>query len=145
VVLADRLTAATSPVAAFAGLTVGLLVLKMTRHHVTRHRDEPRVVPALVLAPPLAATNATADTGAVIASGGPVRWAHDVTRDRNGVHHRPGLLRDAQVMYQDAAARGERLSQRTLARQLRHNGHRFPNDHLHWIAASIGLTASRAA
>src|SRR5258708_36006248 len=31
VILADRLTAATSPIAAFAGLAVGLLVLKMTR------------------------------------------------------------------------------------------------------------------
>jgi hypothetical protein len=32
VILADRLTAAASPVAAFAGLTVGLLVLKMNCH-----------------------------------------------------------------------------------------------------------------
>jgi hypothetical protein len=31
VIPADRLTAATSPIAAFAGLTAGLLVLKMTR------------------------------------------------------------------------------------------------------------------
>src|SRR5450755_2284213 len=31
VLLADRLTAATSPLAAFAGLAIGLLVLKMTR------------------------------------------------------------------------------------------------------------------
>jgi hypothetical protein len=31
VLLADRLTAATSPLAAFAGLTVGLLVLRMNR------------------------------------------------------------------------------------------------------------------
>jgi len=30
VLLADRLTAATSPISAFAGLTIGLLVLKMT-------------------------------------------------------------------------------------------------------------------
>src|SRR5260370_25569829 len=36
VILADRLTAATSPVAAFAGLTVGLLVLKMTRNRNPR-------------------------------------------------------------------------------------------------------------
>jgi hypothetical protein len=40
VILADRLTAATSPLAAFAGLSVGLLVLKMTRPHAaTRLRD----------------------------------------------------------------------------------------------------------
>lgn len=31
VTVADRLTAAASPLAAFAGLTIGLLVLKMTR------------------------------------------------------------------------------------------------------------------
>jgi hypothetical protein len=33
--LADRLTAATSPLAAFAGLAIGLLVLKMTRRQVS--------------------------------------------------------------------------------------------------------------
>ncbi len=35
VLLADRLTAATSPLAAFAGLTVGLLVLRMNRRQAT--------------------------------------------------------------------------------------------------------------
>ena len=55
------------------------------------------------------------------------------------------MLRDAQVIYRDAAARGERLSQRTLARRLRGHGHRFPNDHLRLIASSIGLTTTRAA
>ena len=35
VILADRLTAATSPLAAFAGLSVGLLVLKMTRQRAS--------------------------------------------------------------------------------------------------------------
>jgi hypothetical protein len=145
VALSDRLTAATSPIAAFAGLTVGLLVLKMTRQRALVRRDEPRVIPALVLAPPMPTANATAATKAGGAEDASARWVHDVTRSRNGVRPRPGLLRDAQVFYQDAEARGERLSQRTLARQLRRNGHRFPNDHLRWIAASIGLTASRAA
>jgi hypothetical protein len=55
------------------------------------------------------------------------------------------LLRDARAIYQDAAARGERLSQRTLARQLRGHGHRFPNEHLRLIATSIGLAAGKAA
>ena len=36
VILADRLTAATSPIAAFAGLSIGLLVLKMTRQQPNR-------------------------------------------------------------------------------------------------------------
>ena len=57
----------------------------------------------------------------------------------------PGLLRDASAFYHDAAARGERLSQRKLARQLRSHGHRFPNEHLRRIADSIGLTAGQAA
>ena len=57
----------------------------------------------------------------------------------------PGLLRAASAIYEDAAARGERLSQRKLARQLRGHGHRFPNEHLRRIADSIGLTAGQAA
>ena len=61
VILADRLTAATSPLAAFAGLSVGLLVLKMTRQRTYARAQEPRIVPALVLAPPLAASDATAE------------------------------------------------------------------------------------
>ena len=145
VILADRLTAATSPLAAFAGLTVGLLVLKMTRQHRLARTQEPRIIPALVLAPPLATTDAAARPRR---GGGPaanLRWPDDVTRHRSGAGPRPGLLRDARAIYQNAAARGERLSQRTLARQLRGHGHRFPNEQLRQIAASIGLTAGKAA
>ena len=50
-----------------------------------------------------------------------------------------GVLRDARAIYQTAAASGERLSQRTLARRLRGHGHRFPNQHLRGIALAIGL------
>jgi hypothetical protein len=46
---------------------------------------------------------------------------------------------------QDATRRGERLSQRALARQLRERGHRFPNEHLHLIATSVGLALGNAA
>jgi hypothetical protein len=145
VILADRLTAATSPIAAFAGLSVGLLVLKMTRQHTRARVLEPRIATALVLAPPLTAASMAADAET---SGGPtanLRWAGDVARHRNGGRPHPGLLRDASAIYRDAAARGERISQRTLARQLRSHGHRFPNEHLRLIADSIGLTANRAA
>jgi hypothetical protein len=145
VILADRLTAATSPVAAFAGLTVGLLVLKMTRQRTDARAQEARIVPALMLAPPLAPTDATASAEASGGSAANLRWASEVTRHRGGMGPRPGLLRDARAIYQDAAARGERLSQRTLARQLRGHGHRFPNEHLRLIAASIGLAAGKAA
>jgi hypothetical protein len=55
------------------------------------------------------------------------------------------LLRDAALILQNATARGQRLSQRTLARELRGHGHHFPNDRLHQIAASIGLAARSAA
>ena len=144
VILADRLTAATSPVAAFAGLTVGLLVLKMTRQRSFARAPEPRVATALVLAPPPTANEAAPPE----ARGGPsahLYHAGDAVRHRSDMGPRPGLLRDAGAIYRDAAARGERLSQRTLARRLRGHGHRFPNEHLRLIADSIGLTASRAA
>lgn len=52
---------------------------------------------------------------------------------------RSGVLQDANATYRHAVAQGERLSQRSLARQLRCHGHRFPNDHLRLIAKSIGL------
>ena len=49
VTVADRVTAATSPLAAFAGLSVGLLVVKMTRQHSARRPP----AATLMLAPPL--------------------------------------------------------------------------------------------
>ncbi len=55
------------------------------------------------------------------------------------------MLRAASTLCQDAALRGERLSQRALARQLRERGHRFPNEHLRLIASSIGLAQGNAA
>ena len=146
VILADRLTAATSPVAAFAGLTVGLLVLKMTRQHTITRTQQPRVATALVLAPPPSAADSVTPTAQP--NGGPaasMRWPGEVPRRHADFGPRPGVLRDARIFYRDAAARGERLSQRSLARQLRGHGHRFPNDHLRLIADSIGLNASRAA
>jgi hypothetical protein len=51
VILADRLTAATSPLAAFAGLSVGLLVLKMTRQRANSRARELGTSTTLVLAP----------------------------------------------------------------------------------------------
>jgi hypothetical protein len=51
VILADRLTAATSPIAAFAGLSVGLLVLKMTRQRTGDRAHEVNTGAALMLAP----------------------------------------------------------------------------------------------
>ena len=65
--------------------------------------------------------------------------------DRDGADSHAGLLHDATVICQQAAACSEPLSQRALARQLRLRGHRFPNDHLQQIAQSVGLAPGRAA
>jgi hypothetical protein len=145
VILADRLTAATSPIAAFAGLSVGLLVLKMTRQHTHIAAPESRLATALVLAPPPAPGNVGAGAQPGASPAPPRHPAGDMVRYRTGRGPRSGLLRDAGIICRDAAARGERLSQRTLARQLRRHGHRFPNEHLRLIADSIGLNASKAA
>ena len=149
---ADRLTAAASPLAAFAGLTVGLLVLRMNRQR-TGTRPEPgtadhghQLIPmpehANGLRPALApwvagpVAQAAQDQaqqpmpGAVsdgCADSGPITGGESP------------LLQDAVFIYKTAAARGERLTQRDLARTLRGRGHRFPNQHLRAIAAAIGL------
>ncbi len=150
VILADRFTAATSPIAAFAGLSIGLLVLKMTRQQAgAQVQDLPASAhqPEAVARPeqlqpvaghptpfPAGSAEAPHETGAE-PPGGPV----PATAARHG------LLRDATSICQTAAANGERLSQRALARQLRDHGHRFSNEHLHGIAATIGLTTGKAA
>jgi hypothetical protein len=151
VLAADRLTAAASPLAAFAGLTVGLLVLRMNRQRATAYLEpdaasqghQPAMpgqvnglrpalapwVPGLVAeaakdqAPepmPAAVTDERADAGPIASEESP-------------------LLQDAVFIYRTAAARGERLTQRNLARTLRGRGHRFPNQNLRGLAATIGL------
>jgi len=147
VILADRLTAATSPIAAFAGLSVGLLVVKMTRQSVNSRLRRSGTSTTLVLASPTPGTGQVASPTAPV----PVVIGSTVSDNRSedgegdGANPHPGLLRDATAICQHAAACGERLSQRALARQLRQHGHRFPNDHLHRIARSVGLAPGRAA
>jgi hypothetical protein len=147
VILADRLTAATSPLAAFAGLSVGLLVVKMTRQGANSHARQPGTNAALVLAPDPASSGQVAaptiPAPVVIRTTVPDDWPADGERD--GTKPNTSLLRDATAICQHAAACGERLSQRALARQLRLRGHQFPNDHLQQIAQSVGLAPGRAA
>jgi hypothetical protein len=128
VLLTDRLTAAASPLAAFAGLSVGLLVVKMTRPLTAQRRP----AATLMLAPPAATVL-------------PMRPVPGTVAPAAGAGPDPRLLRDASLIFQNASARGQRLSQRTLARELRGHGHHFPNDHLHQIAETIGLAHQRAA
>jgi len=145
VILADRLTAATSPLAAFAGLSVGLLVVKMTRQRACAPARGP-VPAALVLAGHAVGPGRYPRSTASRSANGLVgRPGDDLAGPGGGMAPDPGLLDAASAIYRDAAARGERLSQRMLARQLRGNGHRFPNEHLRLIADSIGLTMGQAA
>jgi hypothetical protein len=152
VILADRLTAATSPVAAFAGLAIGLLVLKMTRQQTGHHTAEQGPRPVLMLAPQpvngYVAAQPEHSAPVVVRMGGPGPTPSSSRPGTGGPSTGvpdPRVLRDADAIHQRAAARGERLSQRGLARQLRGQGHRFPNDHLRLIALSIGLASRRAA
>jgi hypothetical protein len=139
VILADRLTAATSPLAAFAGLSVGLLVLKMTRHRAStapRHHDAPA---ALMLAAPSVITDAVPRPAGASTAFMRLHAQDGMSGGRTPRGPDPRLLRDASAIVQNASVRGQRLSQRSLARQLRRNGHHFPNDHLRLIAETIGL------
>ena len=130
--LTDRLTAAASPLAAFAGLSVGLLVVKMTRERAAAQPHHQGLPAALTLAAPPAA---------VAERAGPP----EAVSGRGLAGPDPRVLRDARVLAHGASARGERLSQRGLARALRDYGHHFPNDQLRQIAESIELGSSRPA
>jgi len=162
VILADRLTAATSPLAAFAGLTIGLLVLKVTRQQAPHGTGEFRPEahePGQPATPDrrLALTSVPADPTArspgrrpIPAQSAPVNKTVPAAsgtsrRPRAGAGDRHALLREADLIWQTATASGERVSQRALARQLRAHGRQFSNEHLHAIAASIGLTSEKAA
>ena len=144
VIMADRLTAATSPLAAFAGLAIGLLVLKMTRRQgVTQRLPEHRAPVLLWPTDPDAA-----DVPGHLAAnedGDRPGSALVAPRTGNWPSVRAELLSDASAIRAAAATRGERLSQRALARQLRERGHRFPNDQLHQIAEATRLAEVRAA
>ena len=148
VLLVDRLTAAASPLAAFAGLTVGLLVLRMNRQqgsgrlgHGTAETRYP--APAM-----LERANGHRPAGAPWPTGPLDAASQDrtVRLAPNGAAgtsppatHESPLLRDAVDICRTAAAHGERLSQRALARALRGNGHRFPNESMRGVALAVGL------
>jgi hypothetical protein len=154
VLLVDRLTAAASPLAAFAGLTVGLLVLRMNRHHATTSRtlstvDHLHPVPVT----PGHSNGHSASVPWVL--GGinglnqdqakqptpdeAARASASISPAANGASP---LLEDAEFLYRTAIARGEQISQRALARTLRGRGHRFPNESLRSIALAIGLVTA---
>jgi hypothetical protein len=143
VIMADRLTAATSPIAAFAGLAIGLLVLKMTRRHAVTQATSVPPRPVLELA---------RNTDDVPAHSG-ANNGHEYQPDPWPRPHAPAegdgvpaeLVRDARALYAAAAAPGQQMSQRALARQLRERGHRFSNDQLRLIADSTRVAGAKAS
>jgi hypothetical protein len=124
VTLTDRLTAAASPIAAFAGLMIGLQVLKMSR--------ERRLVGE--------STSGTAIPSEL--TPGPVRQLRTVPATVNSPDPQ---LEDAAYIVQTAYANGERVSQRVLAAQLRERGHRFSNAQLRAIATAAREPTDRRA
>ena len=153
VLLADRSTAAASPLAAFAGLTVGLLVLRMNRQYATARPDPSTIACGHQLPATPEHANGLRPSWTSRAAGPVAPAGHDLAQQpatRSDVTDRFAdvsplaiddslLLKDAAFIYETAAARGERLTQRTLARTLRGQGHRFPNQSLRGIALAVGL------
>jgi hypothetical protein len=138
VTLADRLTAATSPLAAFAGLTIGLLVLKMTRQQANR-KPGTMITPAgLILASRLLTPGSAPCRPSQPATFSPL---HASGPDS----HEDPLIADASQILQVARARGDQISQRYLAIQLRSRGHRFSNAQLSGIAGAVGLAPEHRA
>jgi hypothetical protein len=137
VTLADRLTAATSPLAAFAGLMVGLLVLKMTREVAPARGPSGEVkVPPWLLPVDEPFADATQVDGASPVAGLP---------DPRSAKEDVPLLADAAEILGAARICGERVSQRAVAAQLRERGHRFSNAQLRGIAITADSVAERRA
>lgn len=138
VTVADRVTAAASPLAAFAGLTIALLVLKMIRHRAT-NKEQPTVTPAgLILASRLLVSDPGSTGSGQAGSAGALRVLGPNRRETR-------LLKDARGILHSARTRGDKMSQRRLAAQLRNQGHRFSNAQLSGIARTIGLFPERPA
>jgi hypothetical protein len=126
VTLTDRLTAAASPIAAFAGLMIGLLVLKMNR------RSVPIANAGHLEMPP--------SEGDVLATTVEFQPVQPTTFELEGSDDL--LVADAsQIILAVAAhASGIRLSQRALAARLRERGHHFPNSQLRDIATAAATS-----
>ena len=133
VTLADRLTAATSPVGAFAGLTIGLLVLKLSSRQlapgecVAAAQDDGQVV--------------TLSLAAVVGPSAPED--DEPTPGAPDLDSR--LIEDAAEITEAAHVNGRRVSQRALAAQLREHGHRFSNAQLRSIVRAASPVVDKQA
>jgi len=134
VTMADRITAATSPAAAFAGLMIGLLVLKMSQR---RFGDEERATDAGV---DLVAANHPAVAGS---SAAPEEDPAALPDSRSP--QRYSILQDAVEIFEAGSVNGQVVSRRALAARLRERGHRFSNAQLSAIAGAAAPAADRQA
>lgn len=127
VTVTDRLTAAASPIAAFAGLMIGFLVLKKVR----QQDSSPGHAEGQPAAARAALTEGPVDDGP----------ADDEASEELDQH----MLADAVAIMVDAAANDQSISQRALAARLRERGHRFSNAQLRAIVTAARADTDHAA
>jgi hypothetical protein len=136
VTMADRITAATSPVAAFAGLMIGLLVIKMGQRRFGGERRATEVGVDLV----------AANHPAAVAGGSAAGSKEDPAAlpDPRSPQH-CSILQDAVEIFEAGSVNGQVVSRRALAAQLRERGHQFSNSQLSAIANAAAPAADRRA
>ena len=148
VLTVDRLTAATSPLAAFAGLAIALLVLKQTRSapaqrpqwrgstsrrmpHVSRGEFRlPTPVTPVTMPLRTSSPREAAYLNAVLPYS---------NRPEPGPSGESSVVRAAQQLRAEYDQRGTRLSRRQLAAQLRARGYTISNARIPEIAVEIGI------
>lgn len=146
----DRLTAATSPLAAFAGLAIALLVLKQTRSPSARpqlRRHGVRCTGRKLGVGPRTCRLSTATPTPLVRLRRSVH--RPVIRVRApfplpaGSSSQPGdeppIVQDARALRTEYERSGTRLSRRELAIQLRARGHTLANSRIRELADAIGL------
>ncbi|HEY3684752.1 MAG TPA: DUF2637 domain-containing protein [Streptosporangiaceae bacterium] len=145
---ADRLTAATSPLAAFAGLAIALLVLKQTRS-----TPDQRPQQSLAVQPQAPESGLSDDRIPAVTSTIPMRLHTKMSNTITHTHRHlaapagmaapsnsePPIVQDARDLRTEYEQRGARLTRRQLASQLRARGHTLANNRLRELAKAIDL------
>lgn len=135
-----RLTAATSPLAAFAGLAIALLVLKGTR--TAPHAPDETPPTTLSTGSLLLATIQLARQRGLPEHAAQASGTSRPPAQAGPSREEQALLHDARAILQEAHRSGIQLTQRGLATELRGRGHRVANASLKHVSASIGLPSA---
>jgi hypothetical protein len=130
VTVADRVTAAVSPVAAFAGLMIGLLVLKMNGGGISVRKEVVGAIVAMTATGPMPVAGAGFGTDRI---------------DDDPDSCSDPVVVDAAELVRAAIQAGECVSQRALAAELRKRGHRFSNSQLRDITQAARAGTEREA